>query len=178
VFPALALAVEPSAEDAMQQPPRDPKQRLVTPAMVGLIVWQGMMLAAVTLVAFMVGMRWYGIAEEGLDHTVTMAFMTLALAQVFHAFNARSERRSALHGLSANKWLWAATCVCVLLQLAAVYVPLLQRVLRTTALAPADWGVVLVCSLAPIMIVETSKLARRVLGSRADRGRGEVAKTA
>ena len=126
VFPALALALEPSAPGVMKQPPRDPKEPLVSGGLVGLIAWQGVMLAGFTLIAFVVGMRWHGTTGDGLRLATTMAFMTLALIQVFHAFNARAQRRSALSRLFTNGWLWAAVLLCLLLQAAAVYAPVLQ----------------------------------------------------
>ena len=96
---------------------------------------------------------------------MTMAFMTLALSQIFHAFNARSQQRSAFTArLFTNGWLWAAVLVCLLLQMAAVYLPPLQRLLHTTGPTLPDWGVILGCSLAPIVVVEAVKLARRVAG--------------
>ncbi len=165
VFPALALALEPSAPDVMSRPPRDPREPLLTPRFVGLITWQGVLLSAVTLLAFWVGLRWYGAEGSGLRHAETLAFMTLALAQVFHAFNARSPRRSAFTArLFTNGWLWAAVALCVLLQVAAVYGPFLHAVLHTTPLTGADWGVVLACALAPVGVVELVKLSQRVSG--------------
>jgi len=165
VFPAMALALEPSDPDAMGRPPRDPLERLVTRQFLGLIARQGLLLSAATLVAFYVGMRWYGAEGEGLRRAGTLAFMTLALTQVFHAFNARSQRDSAFTALLfTNGWLWAAVAVCVSLQVAAVSVPYLQDVLRTVPLVAADWGVVLACSLAPVAVVEVVKLARRAAG--------------
>jgi Ca2+-transporting ATPase len=85
--------------------------------------------------------------------------MTLALAQVFHAFNARSRDHSAFTArLFTNGWLWAAVAGCVLLQVAAVYTPLLQSVLQTALLTGADWGLVLACSLVPVGVVGLVKL--------------------
>jgi Ca2+-transporting ATPase len=162
VFPALALALEPSAPDVMTRPPRDPRASLMTPAFVGLIAWQGLLLAGVTLGAFFVGLEWYGAEGTGLRHAVTMAFMTLSLTQVCHALNARSQRRSAFTDrLFTNGWLWGAMLACVLLQVAAVYVPFLQAVLRTAPLGATDWGVVAAGSLAPVAVVELVKLAQR-----------------
>ena len=162
VFPAMALALEASNPDAMTRPPRDPREPLVTRRFVGLIGWQGLLLSGVTLVGFGVAMRWYGSEGEGLRHAATVAFMTLALAQVFHAFNARSQRRSAFTArLFTNGWLWAAVAGTTLLQLAAVYTPFLQGVLHTTPLTAADWGLVLACGLAPVGVVELVKLGQR-----------------
>jgi Ca2+-transporting ATPase len=160
VFPAMALALEPSAPGVMKQPPRDPRQSLMTPRFVGLIAWQGLLLAGVTLTAFFVGLRWYGTEGEGLRRAVTMGFMALALAQIFHALSARSQRRSAFTRPFTNAWLLGAVLGCLLLQLAAVYWPLLQTVLRTAPLTPVELAVVAGCSLVPVAVVEVVKLFR------------------
>jgi Ca2+-transporting ATPase len=136
---------------------------LLTHRFVWLITWQGFLLSAVTLAAFYMGLQWYGSNGDGLRRATTIAFMTLALAQVFHAFNARSPRRSAFdQNLFANAWLWAAVAGCILLQIAAVYVPLLQRVLHTTSLTASDWLLILASSLLPLVIVELMKLAAKI----------------
>jgi Ca2+-transporting ATPase len=164
IFPAFALALEPSAPDAMKRSPRDPQESLLTPRFVGLITWQGFMLAGVTLLAFGVGMHWYGTTGEGLRHANTLAFMTLALTQVFHAFNARSQKRSAFNSrLFTNGWLWTAVLICLMLQTAAVYVPLLRRVLHTVVPAASDWGVIAACSLLPLAVVEFVKAMQRIV---------------
>jgi len=99
---------------------------------------------------------------DGLRAATTMAFMTLALAQVFHAFNASSQRRAALTDrLFTNGWLWAAVVMCLVLQAAAVYMPLLQKVLDTATPSLVDWGVITGCSLLPVLVVEWVKLIQR-----------------
>ena len=162
IFPAMALALEPSAPDVMKRAPRDPKEPLMTPRFGWMIIWQGLLLGGCTLAAFAIGMRWYGVDGIGLRHAVTIAFMTLALAQVFHAFNTRSKTRSAFTTLLfTNRWLWGATLLCISLQIAAVTVPFLQTILRTVALTAADWGLVGVASLAPVAVVEIVKVHQR-----------------
>lgn len=164
VFPAFALALEPSSPDVMQRPPRDPQESLLTGRFVGLIVWQGILLAATTLLAFAIGMHWHGAEGEGLRRATTMAFMTLALTQVFHAFNARSRKRSVLSTrLFTNIWLWVAVVTCLVLQAAAVYVPLLQRVLHTIPPSMSEWAVIAGCSLLPVLVVEMVKVLQRVV---------------
>ena len=165
VFPAMALAMEPSAPDMMKRPPRDPDEALINPRSAWMIAWQGLLLAAMTLTTFGIGLRWHGDEGPGLRRAATMAFLTLALAQVAHAFNVRSQRRSALTSrLFTNGWLWGAVLACVALQVLSVSVPLLRRVLHTVPPSPSDWVVILSCSLAPVAIVELVKLIRR--GSR------------
>ena len=163
IFPAFALALEPSSPAVMTRPPRDPRESLLTRDFVGLIVWQGILLAATTLLAFAIGLSWHGADGEGMRRATTMAFMTLALTQVFHAFNARSRRESVFSGrLFANGWLWGAVMVCLVLQFAAVYLPLLQRVLRTVPPTMSEWGVIAGCSLLPVGVVELVKTLQRV----------------
>jgi Ca2+-transporting ATPase len=162
VFPALALALEPSAPDMMRRPPRDSREGLVNWRFLGLVAWQGAMLAGLTLLAFGLGMRWHGTEPDGLRRAMTMAFLTLALVQVAHAFNARSQRRSVFTTrLFTNGWLWGAVLGCVLLQVASVSLPLLRRVLHTVPPTASEWLVISACSLAPVGIVELTKLARR-----------------
>jgi len=162
VFPALALALEPSAPDVMKQSPRDPQEPLVTRGFILLISWQGLLLTAATLVAFAVGMQWHGSEGQGLVRSTTMAFMTLAFSQIFHVFNARSQHDSAFTArLFTNSWLWGAIFFCVLLQIAAVNLPLLQVVLKTTSPSWSDWIVILGCSFLPVALVELVKFIQQ-----------------
>jgi Ca2+-transporting ATPase len=163
IFPAFALALEPSAPDMMKRPPRHPKEPLLTLRFVSMIVWQGLLIAVATLLAFGVAMRWHGTEGVGLRQATTMAFMTLALAQVFHVFNARSQKRSVFtKRLFTNLWLWAAVALCLILQVAAVYLPLLQKVLHSMPPTVSDWGVIAACSLMPVAVVEFVKVIQRV----------------
>ncbi|MBC7844265.1 MAG: HAD-IC family P-type ATPase [Gemmatimonadaceae bacterium] len=158
LFPALALAMEPAADDVMQQPPRDPEAPLMTRSFGWLIGWQGVLLAAATLVPFRVGMRWYGADGTGLEHAVTIAFMTLAMVQIAHALNVRSRTDSLFsRSLFRNAWLLAAIALSVLVQLSSVYVPFLRRVLHTVPLAWQDWSLILACTLLVLAVVEVVK---------------------
>jgi len=165
IFPALALALEPSAPGMMDRPPRDPKESPLPPRFLLMVAWQGALLAAVTLLAFFLGMRMHGAAGDGLDRAVTVAFMTLSFVQIVHVFSARSQTRSAFDArLFTNRWLWGAVALCVLLQLAAVYVPFLRAVLHTVPLGAKDWAVVVGGSLLPLAVIEAVKLIQHRQG--------------
>jgi Ca2+-transporting ATPase len=159
VFPALALAVEPAAPYTMRRPPRDPNEQLLGRRFLGLLFWQGMLLAMLTLAAFGIGLGWYGDDEPGLARARTMAFMTLALSQIFHAFNARSRTQSAFapRTIFANPWIWAAAVLCFGLQTLVVAVPLLRDVLGTVPPSLGDFAVVTACAAAPLVVVEARK---------------------
>ena len=91
----------------------------------------------------------------------TLAFTTLSLAQVFNAFNARSEHRSAFAHLFTNRWLWAAVALSIVLQVAVVYVPFLQRAFSTTALSGGDWLRCAALGSITLWVREASKLFKR-----------------
>ena len=161
-FPALALALEPSVPGMMSQPPHDPKAPLLPARLLIEIAWQGVLLAAVTLLAFVLAMRMHGAEGEGLKHAITVAFMTLAFVQVFHVFSSRSETDSAFDPrVFENGWLWGAVVLCAALQAAAVYVPFLRVALDTVPLGAKDWGVVAGCALLPVGVIELVKALRR-----------------
>jgi Ca2+-transporting ATPase len=88
-FPALAMALDPASPDMMRRRPRDPTEPLLGLRLLALIGWQGILLAAATLAAFVLVRN-----NHAVDGGVTAAFLTLALAQTAHAFNTRSRRRS------------------------------------------------------------------------------------
>ncbi len=161
IFPAFALALEPSGPGMMKLPPRDPKEPLLAPRLIGVVVWQGMLLAGVTLFVFGMGMRWYGDQGEDIRRAATLAFLTLSLAQIFHVFNARSQKRSALDRLWTNRWLWVAVGSCLALQVGAVYVPLLQRLLNVVPPSAGDWKLIVLTAVSPIAVVELVKAMQR-----------------
>jgi P-type Ca2+ transporter type 2C len=162
LFPALALAMEPAGDDVMLKPPRDPRAPLMTRSFAWLIAWQGMVLAACTLVAFRVALRWYGDTGAGLVHAVTIAFMTLSMVQIVHTLNARSRTKSLFNsGVLNNRWLLAAIGVSVMVQLTAVQVPVLRSVLDTVPLVWQDWQLILACTTVPLIVVESVKLFGR-----------------
>jgi P-type Ca2+ transporter type 2C len=162
LFPALALAMEPAGDAVMLQPPRDPRAPLMTRSFAWLIAWQGVVLAACTLVSFRVGLQWYGDTGAGLAHAVTIAFMTLSMVQIAHTLNARSRTHSLFSsGLFKNRWLLAAIGFSVLVQLLTVHVPFLRNLLDTVPLVLRDWELILACTVVPLIVVEVVKLIAR-----------------
>jgi Ca2+-transporting ATPase len=153
VFPALALAVEPSSPAIMKQRPRDPSESLLSKNLLILIGWQAMMIASLALAAYVWALRMYGPGA----HARTIALFAIIGAQLGHMFNCRSRTRSALDGLFRNPFIWAATIIVVLLQFLAIYFSPLAIVLGTTRLAEIDWIVIGFCVVAPVIVVEISK---------------------
>ena len=133
--PALAMGVDPPPDDVMERPPRRLTDRVIDAEMWIGIVFVGFVMAVVTLTAL--DLRLAGGVLGGSGDIVearTMAFTTLVLAQLFNAFNARSDRASAFHHLFTNPLLWGAIALSLVLQVAVVHVPFLNDAFDTTPL--------------------------------------------
>jgi P-type Ca2+ transporter type 2C len=157
VFPALALALEPGAPGVMQRHPRSPGESLLSRRFLALIVWQGAVMGAIILAAYAWALEAYG---EGAQAR-TVALMTLVGVQIGHMFNCRSLSRSAFEGLFRNWFIWGAIAIVIGLQLLAVYLTPLARVLQTVPPTTADWAVIAISIVAPIAIVEVTKVFAR-----------------
>jgi Ca2+-transporting ATPase len=100
-----------------------------------------------------------------LRHAQTMAFTTLMAFQIFNVFNARSDERSAFEGLFRNHWLWAATGLSVLLQVAVIHTPFLQNAFSAVELSARDWLLCLAVGSSVLWLREAGKwIARRRTG--------------
>lgn len=92
------------------------------------------------------------------DRAVTVTFMTLALAQIFHLANARNAgSATSLGRMAGNRYAVAAVVVSVGLQFATLYVEPLARTLRVASLGPQQWAVVLVVSALPAIVGQAGK---------------------
>ncbi|MDQ4079293.1 MAG: HAD-IC family P-type ATPase [Gemmatimonadota bacterium] len=156
-FPALALAVEPGEVDVMKRPPRNPDEAILSRSFLGTIVVYALMIAVATLAAFVIAL------ERGpVERAVSVAFMTLALAQGFHVGNARSAGSArSVRLVGANRWALGALALVILLQLAAVYIPWLAGILGVVPLTFADWGIVLPAALLPAVVGQLLRLRGR-----------------
>jgi magnesium-transporting ATPase (P-type) len=160
--PALAMGVDPPPDDVMRRPPRRLGDRIIDRDMWIGILWVGAIMAAVTLAAL--DLRLDGGllgGSGGIQEARTMAFTTLVLAQLFNAFNARSDRTSAFHHLFTNRWLWGAISVSVALQVAAVHLPFMNDAFGTAPLSLDDWAICVGLASVVLWADELKKLAAR-----------------
>ncbi len=135
VFPALALGVGPARPGLMRGGPRPASERILSRRYWIEIGLYGFIMAVTTLGAMFVAVT---VLEFDVDHAVTVAFSTLALAQVWHVFNMRGDIGRVF--------------LCLALVLAAIYVPVLSDVLRLADPGVAGWALILVASLAPLLL--------------------------
>ncbi|MDU0348024.1 cation-translocating P-type ATPase [Actinomyces sp. MRS3W] len=165
--PALAMGVDPSVEDVMGRPPRQPTERVIDGAMWRGVIIIGAVMAAVTLATLDIflpgGLIETSLSTDDLTTARTAAFTTLVFAQLFNTVNSRSETVSAFRHLLVNKWLWGAIALGVVLQVAVVEVPLLQAAFSTASLDAAHWAVSLGMASFVLWADELRKLITRAL---------------
>ena len=155
-LPALALGVEPVEEGVMERAPRRGDAPLFDRPFTLRLLWQGVMVGGLTLGAWFLGLR------AGEDCANTMAFATLTLSQLFHAFNVRSDECSLTKlGFFTNPAMNRAFLMGLGLQLSVLLIPPLQGVFGVVPLMAHQWMGVLALAAAPIPICETVKRVRR-----------------
>jgi len=168
--PALALGVDPAEEGLMSEPPRPRKEGVITRSMWAGNLFTGAIMAVGAL--FILDSSLPGGLVEGsgsLPYAQTMAFTTVVIYSLFVVFNARSDKQSAFVGLFSNKWLWGAVLLSFLLQVAVVYVPILQQAFSTVSLSFNDWLLCIAVASSVLWLRELSKIVVRARGDRTKR---------
>ena len=161
-LPALALGVEPVEPGGMERPPRDADESLFDRGFTLRLLWQGTMVGLLTIAAYFLGEYVLSDPGEAYQAANTMAFATLTLCQLFHAYDVRSESRSLFHiGVLSNAAMNRAFLVGLAMQLAVLVLPPLQRVFQTVNLSWQEWAVVLALAVTPVVVCEIEKRWRR-----------------
>jgi magnesium-transporting ATPase (P-type) len=177
--PALAMGLDAETEDVMSRPPRSLDERVIDRRMWVGVLFVGLVMAAATLAAIDLLLPGGvfpapGAGSHSLATARTAGFTVLVLAQLFNAFNARSETRTAFHGLLANRWLWGAVAASTALQVAVVHVPVLNQAFGTEPLSLPQWGLCVGLASTVLWANELRKLVLRLTAARRS-GRRQVA---
>lgn len=151
-FPAIALGLEPPEKDIMDKKPRNPRKGIFADGLWNKIVVEGIMIGMLTLLAFSIGNKFYGI-EVGR----TMAFVSLGILELVHSFNIRSEGSIFNMNICENKYLIGAFLLGTLLQVSVVIIPSVAKVFELIPLTTTQWLYTTVISLLPIIIMEIQK---------------------
>jgi Ca2+-transporting ATPase len=155
-FPALALALEPAEPGVMDKPPRAPDAAILSHRFLRALGFYALLITLATLGAYV-----WALGSGDGPRAVTIAFVTLALAQLFHLGNARARGAVLLirHVIS-NRWALAAVPLVLSLQVLAVHWQPLASVLETRPLTASDWMVVLAFSALPAVIGQAVSLSK------------------
>ncbi len=160
-FPALALGLEKPGKDIMSQKPRSSTQGFFAGGMLSSILYQGFLIGTIVLgVFYLAGQRY---PESSAVH-ITMAFATLGLIQLAHAFNVRARKDSLFTiGFFTNPYMIGAVVFSVFLQVSVITFPFLNKMFRVVPLNMEQWLIVIGASLLIIPLVEVIKLFLRLL---------------
>jgi Ca2+-transporting ATPase len=151
-LPGLALAAEPAERGIMQRPPRPPRESLFDHGLWQHILWVGLLIGGLCLLV----QAW--AIETGHAHWQTMVFTVLTLSQMAHVLAIRSETVSLFRlGLASNRPLLGAVLLTFVLQLATIYVPLLNPIFKTEPLSLVELLICLGASAVVFIAVELEK---------------------
>ena len=162
VFPAIALGLEEAEADIMNHPPRGKSSNFLSNGVLPSIFYQGFFEGGITLFVF-----WYAthIANWGNPVGETMAFATLGLIQLFHAFNVKSVYKSlGTVGAFKNKLFNYAILVSAVMLLSVMVIPGLTTVFDVAILTAEQWLFVVGAAFSIVPIVEIAKAIMRAMG--------------
>jgi len=149
VFPALALGVGPGAASLMARRPRPGGEGILTRSHWLRIGLHGVVMALTVLVAMTVSVYWL---EFDRGRALTVAFCTLAIAQMLHVFNMRDSLREFFRNeITRNAWIWVALLLCLILILGAVYVRPIAELLALTPPGATGWVLILSAAAVPLV---------------------------
>lgn len=154
-LPAIAIGMEPQEEGLLDQPPRDPREGILTKSFLCAIFLQGGLIAVCTMLAFHAGME-----TGGAGTASTMAFGTLTLARLFHGFNCRSEHSMVRLGFRGNLWSLMAFETGVLLLAAVLFLPGLQVLFAVADLSVRQLLTIAVLAFLPTVAIQAAKVLR------------------
>jgi Ca2+-transporting ATPase len=158
VFPALALGVGEGNPNIMKYPPRDPGEPILTRRHWFMVSAYSFMITLGVLGSFVWASVWL---EMETKEAVTVSFLTLAFAQLWHVFNMRDHGSNFLRNeITRNFYVWGALALCAILLLTAVYLPGLSDVLKVVNPGSKGWMLILGMSLLPWVIGQILKRVR------------------
>ncbi len=163
VFPALALGMGKGEADIMEQPPRPSNEPVLTKTHWSAIGGWAALMAACVLASLSIAFYGLGFDQR---HAVTISFLTLAFGKLWFVFNLRSSGSAFFdNAVVKNPYVAGSILLCILLLLAAAYLPGLSNLLKTAYPTPAGWLVILASSLVPFIVGQVLRAFQKNTGS-------------
>ncbi len=175
-FPALALGMEKPEADVMKRKPRDSKEGIFAGGLGVAVFYQGVLVTLITLASYLIG-RYIlvnsdphaaGLVGEALEAYgakvgTSMAFLTLSLCEICHAFNMRSLHGSIFTMKTQNLWLWGAAVLSFILTTVVIEIPFLANAFELAQLDLPEYGIAFALAISIIPIVEIAKIIHRAI---------------
>lgn len=151
-LPAIAIGVEPYRKDIMKEKPRKMDEPLLSRSFALEVLFEGILISCVTLVAFYMGKQVNHLTAS------TMAFSTLCLARLFHGLNCRGKASLFQLGVFSNKASWLATLLGVVLWAMIVTIKPLMSIFEIASLSKEQFISIGILSLVPLVVIQLIKL--------------------
>ena len=156
-LPAIAIGLEPPEKDIMNRKPINSKKGIFADGLWNKIIIEGIMIGMLTLVAFSIGNKYYGI-----ETARTMAFVAIGVLELVHSFNIKSEQSIFKMGILENKFLIGSFLLGIFIQTIVVIVPTLASIFQLVPLNQTQWVITLLISILPIPIMELQKKVNEI----------------
>jgi Ca2+-transporting ATPase len=169
-LPALALGMEKSENNIMKRKPRDSKDGIFAGGLGIDLLYQGVLVSLLTITAYFIG---HIIEFEGFkglsfqsEHGVTMAFLTMSMAEIFHSLNMRSQRSSIFSLKNHNWFLTGAMVSALILTTCVIEIPFLSEMFEFTPIGWNEYGISIGLAFLIIPIVEIVKFFQRLFAKK------------
>ena len=163
-FPAIALGIEKSEKNVMTQKPRGSKSNFLSNGVGFAIIYQGLLEGLLTLGVYLWAVTFPVHSGSVAIHAdaLTMAYATLGMIQLFHAFNSKSIHETIFTKKTfENKFFNLAVLVSAVLLASTIFIPGVNSIFHVSSLSWMQWSIVLMAGVLMIVIVETVKLFTR-----------------
>ena len=154
-LPAIALGLEKTPDGVMERAPIKPDSPLFGGAHVARIIFEGILIGTLAISAFVIGNN-----TDCLEAGRTMCFLVLAVSQLFHSFNMRSEKSVFAKGKQKNPFVWISFFFCLFLQSAVILIPPVAELFGAARLTVSEWAISIGLSCMPLVICEIYKLLK------------------
>lgn len=151
-LPAIGLGLERPEKNIMQRKPINSKKGIFADGLWNKIIVEGIMIGVLTLVAFSIGNKYYGL-EVGR----TMAFLSMGFLELVHSFNIKNEKSIFEAGIFENKYLLGSFVLGIFIQTIVVVLPFFASVFEVVPLNLIQWSITIGISLLPIPVMELQK---------------------
>ncbi len=155
-FPAIALGLEQADKNIMNKKPNNSKEGLFADGLWGKIFIEGTMIGVLTLFAFSLGNRLYGLKVAR-----TMAFASLSFLELIHSFNIRTDESIFKVGIFKNLYLTGAVILGIIMQLIVIVIPQIANIFDVVLLNKEQWMYTIIISILPIFIMEGQKMINK-----------------
>ncbi len=152
-LPAIALGLERASDEVMERPPVKPSSPLFSGICVARIIFEGILIGTLAISAFAIGCNIRGFVVGR-----TMCFAVLAISQLFHSFNMRSESSIFARKTKKNPFVWLSFVFCLALQASVILIPAAAKLFGVSILTLLEWGIVMSLSAIPVVVCEVYKL--------------------